>query len=358
MLIGYELALIAAFSLSLVFTGEFVMKSISIIRDIGITLVVLTFLVILAGLCLILRSIFWQVSFNQRRALNLLNKSNYLAKASLMKDRSATKKLTVVAEDDEDEDDESVSGEEDMIKIRAKQRRQFRQRKLDAIASEPPRVNNIELDSVHENTLSDFEQEISRLEKLTGLKNDKIPYQAAEPVDQEAQIVLTQQVQGAHYDASRPSSPAESSYSDFMSQWKNKLNAEGGDKATGEQFFSDAVSNYSAQRSNYSLPSHVESPQVGLQKVHRKQSSMVTLGVNDSQGVIHEEVYEDSADSDADGGGVILSKAERRRLNNISAANRDGSQGMVDYSSTRANVIGAAVVMPSARKEEEQYDLL
>ena len=105
MLIGYELALIAAFSLSLVFTGEFVMKSISIIRDIGITLVVLTFLVILAGLCLILRSIFWQVSFNQRRALNLLNKSNYLAKASLMKDRSATKKLTVVAEDDEDEDD-------------------------------------------------------------------------------------------------------------------------------------------------------------------------------------------------------------------------------------------------------------
>mmetsp|Transcript_5486 Transcript_5486/g.7334 ORF Transcript_5486/g.7334 Transcript_5486/m.7334 type:complete len:119 (-) Transcript_5486:368-724(-) len=106
-----------------------------------------------------------------------------------------------------------------------------------------------------------------------------------------------------------------------MKQWKNKLFNEDNNGAAGapnaDGLNDDAVSSYSAAKSNYSRGSR-QSDSPFLQ-ISRQQTQSLLKGNpqnKTNQQVIPEE-YEDSQDSDGVDG-VILTKQERRRLNQLS----------------------------------------
>lgn len=105
---------------------------------------------------------------------------------------------------------------------------------------------------------------------------------------------------------------AESSYSDFMQQWKNKLikDEEQDEAANGP---SDAVSNYSARQSNHSRRSNNPADNSPFRDISSKQTHKLLRAQKTE--IIPEQQYEESDGSSEGDDTVILSKVERRRLN-------------------------------------------
>lgn len=96
---------------------------------------------------------------------------------------------------------------------------------------------------------------MNELEKLAGFNNNKDGAQL-EISDSEEEEVNRNKTEKPSEDGDVPKSPgAESSYSNFMQQWRNKLEKEAAEtpmKGAGNYDNNDAVSNNSATKSNYS----------------------------------------------------------------------------------------------------------
>ena len=157
------------------------------------------------------------------------------------------------------------------------------------------------------------EDGLNELEKLAGIN------QGAAAVDQ---LVISDDelpdgpAAAADEDSDGPDSVgAESSYSDFMQQWKNKLMTDEEKEATAGP--SDLVSNHS-KRSNRSNRSNKGADASPFRDLTSQQTRSLLKGQKSE--VIPEMQYEESGGSDSEGEGVILSKVERRRLNLLNSS--------------------------------------
>lgn len=107
-------------------------------------------------------------------------------------------------------------------------------------------VNNIEIDMEKAERNNNFDDELNELEKLAGIGTATVAvYSGTQDGDGEAN-------EGDNDSVGRSSVGAESSYSEFMQQWKNKLYADGENTENDPNGPSDVVSNHSNARSNYS----------------------------------------------------------------------------------------------------------
>ena len=119
-------------------------------------------------------------------------------------------------------------------------------------------INNIELDEPV--------NELNELEKLAGIgKQDQYELSISSSSESYDERNDATQAAGLN-DSQRPlSAGAESSYSEFIQQWKNKLFVEDQEGGNGPEQIDDAASNHSGARSNYSRTSKTGSDSPFLQ---------------------------------------------------------------------------------------------
>ena len=196
---------------------------------------------------------------------------------------------------------------------------------------------------------------LNQLEKLAGMNQQKGV--GEDLVISDDELPDNPPAQEDDNESDRPNSVgAESSYSDFMQQWKNKLMTEDEKDATAMP--SDMVSNHS-RRSNRSNRSNNPADNSPFRDITGNQTRKLLKGQKSE--VIPEMQYEESDESSDGHDNVILTKVERRRLNLLNSSRSVLPDSVaVGPSNGEVQLKGGNTALPKndAVDEDDDFELL